>query len=342
MTLETLDCVWDSEGFLDTMPQKGELIRQGHAAGRDAAVPLDADGIAFLGMGFSGLAGDLVHDALGRATDWPLMSVKHYKLPRQVRRDWHVLSISHSGNTEETLALTEQALERGCGVTAFTVGGALENACSHIVRQPGHLQPRAATGHTWASLLGFLEGAGVTGRIPVDGMRKAVASVDRTNGIHVPYEENQAMQWAATLRDRVPMVYSTPAFATVGRAFRGLLNENAKKIAHDLVLPEANHNDLTAWSDPNRSQYAVACLHHAEQHPQLAKRITYMRERYGAWGLPWLDHMSPAIHTFEDHVIEQARAKQFLEYVSIYTALMRQQDPADITEIKALKASLAS
>lgn len=342
MTVETLDCVWDSEGFLDLMPEKTRLLQEGHQAGRAAATATEADGLAFLGMGFSGLAGDLVMDALGRATDWPMMSVKHYQLPRQVQRGWHVFSISHSGSTEETLALTEQALERGCSVTAVTTGGRLEALCGDVVRQPANLQPRAATGHTWASILGFLEGAGILDAVPLDDMRRAVASVDRQNGIHVPYEDNAAMQWATALRDRVPMIYSTPAFASIGRAFRGLLNENAKKIAHDLVLPEANHNDLSAWSDPNRSQFAVACLHHAEQHPQLAKRITYMRERYREWGLPWLDHMLPAVHSFEDHVVEQARAWQFLEYVSIYTALMRQQDPADITEIKALKARLAA
>lgn len=337
---EALDTVWDSEGFLESMTQKGELLRQGHAAGLEAAEPIEAAGLAFVGMGFSGIAGDLVMDALGRASPWPMMSIKHYKLPRQVRSDWHVLAISHSGQTEETLALVEQAQRRGCAVTGFSTGGALGQRVD-VVPQPGHMQPRAATGHTWASILGYFQGAGILEDVPIDGMRRAVAGVDRANGLHVPYEDNEALQWGHALRDKVSMIYSTPAFASMGRAFRGLLNENAKKLAFDLVLPEANHNDLTAWGDPNRAQFAAVCLHHAEQHPQLAKRIRYMRQRYAEWHVPWHDHMAPAIHTLDDHLIEQARAWQFLEYVSIYTALLRYQDPADITEIKALKAALA-
>ncbi len=346
VTLSSLDQEsWplDASNFLGAIQNKSNLLREGHAAGLKAAPgPLRASGLLFAGMGFSGISANLVKDAATRALDMPFSIVKHYQFPHHVKRDWMTLAVSYSGETEETLEVTRESRRREVPVTVFTTGGTIQELGDYVVPQPTGYQPRAALGYSWFSLLGFLEGTGMMhDQVPVEGAVAAVLEVDAACGPDVPEEQNEAKQLARKLHEKVPQIYATPAFYGVGLHFRGMLNENAKKIAHVDLIPECNHNDLTGWGDdPNRSHFTVLALSHAEQNPQIVKRIGFMRDRYTAWGLPWHHRQFNPVHSFQQHVIEQARAIQFLDYASFYVAMLRGEDPSEIREIKGLKAHL--
>lgn len=334
----------DPTGFLGAIQHKAELVRQGYQAGLDNAPrSLKADGLLFSGMGFSGFCADLVRDAATRALDIPFTVVKHYQYPHHAKPGWHCLAVSYSGETEETLTITREALRRGLDVTAFSTGGTLSRIAGRNIPQPSGFQPRAAFAHTWFSVLGFLEGSGILPEpIPVDEAVEAVQEVDRACGPEVPEEENEAMQLARKLVDSLPQIYATPAFWGVGEHFRGSLNENAKKIADVDLVPECNHNDLSGWGGDvrHRGLFSVVCLSHTNQNPEMRKRLTFMEQRYREWGVPWHNKTFRGIVGFQDHVVEQARAIQFLDYTSVYIAALRGQDPADIKDIKALKAFL--
>jgi glucose/mannose-6-phosphate isomerase len=334
----------DPTGFVAAIQRKAELMAEGHAAGLAAASPgLRADGILFAGMGFSGFAADLVRDAATRDLDIPFSVVKHYQFPHHVKPGWHTLAMSYSGETEETLSVARESLRRGVDVTAFSTGGTLAALAARNVPQPKGYQPRAAFAHNWFSVLGFLEGSGVLkGRVPLQECVAAVQDVDRTCGPDVPEDDNEAMQLARKLAEPVPKIYATPAFYGVATHFRGSLNENAKKIADVDRVPECNHNDLTGWGGDadNRRHYAVVCISHADQNPEMRKRLDFMEQRYRGWGVPWHNKTFPGLHSFHEHVLAQAQAVQFFDYVSIYVAALRGQDPASIKDIAALKAFL--
>lgn len=334
----------DPTGFVEAIQRKATLVADGYRAGQaNATRGLRAEGLLFAGMGFSGFCADLVRDAATRALDIPFTVVKHYQYPRHVKPGWHCLAISYSGETEETVAVTREALRRGVKVTGFSTGGTLAKLAQGNVPQPTGYQPRAAFAHTWFSVLGFLEGSGlIDERVPVDAAVKAVRDVDAACGPDVPEEHNEAMQLARRLVDSIPQIYATPAFYGVGLHFRGSLNENAKKIADVDLVPESNHNDLTGWGGDvrHRGLFSVLCLSHGNQNPEMRKRLNFMEDRYRSWGVPWHNHTARPINTFGDHVVEQARAVQFLDYTSVYIAALRGLDPADIRDIKALKEFL--
>lgn len=336
----------DPKDFLGSIQEKAKLLQDGYQVGFESAPRgLKADGLLFAGMGFSGMGANLVKDAATRAMDVPFTIVKHYQFPHHVKRGWQCLALSYSGDTEETLSVAKTALERGVPVTGFSVGGQLKELLGKVVAQPAGYQPRAAFGHAWFSLLGFLEGSGlVREEIPVAEAVAAVHGVDRSCGPEVPEAENEAKQLARSIWRKIPKVYATPSFYGVGLHFKGMLNENAKKIADVDLVPESNHNDLTAWgSDPeNRRHFACLALSHANQNPQLRKRLSYMEERYRSWGVSWTNLTSAPIDSFREHVIEQARMIQFLDYTSVYVAALKGEDPSEIREIKALKAHLKS
>jgi glucose/mannose-6-phosphate isomerase len=171
---------------------------------------------------------------------------------------------------------------------------------------------------------------------------RAVQEVDAACGPGVPSGHNEAKDLARTIWRPIPQIYATPAYYGVGLHFRGMLNENAKKIADVDLVPESNHNDLTGWGGDteNRRHFTVLCLSHSNQNPQLRKRLDYMEERYRSWGVPWTNLTSDPITNFRDHVVQQARMIQFLDYTSVYVAALKGEDPAEIREIKALKAHL--
>ncbi|MGB0652326.1 MAG: SIS domain-containing protein [Thermoplasmatota archaeon] len=344
LSLDPADGAWplDRSDFLGAIGEKADLIRRGYEAGRAAAEPLSPAGLLFAGMGFSGISSNLVKDACTRALDIPFTIVKHYQFPHHVKPDWHTLAVSYSGETEETLEVTQEAVRRGVPVTSFSTGGTISGLAAAKVVQPKGYQPRAALAYAWFSLLGYLRGSGILDEeVPVDAVMEAVQAEDATCGPTVPEADNPAKQLARHLATPIPQIYATPAFYGVGLHFRGMLNENAKKIADVDLVPECNHNDLTGWGDdPNRAHFTAVALSHGAQHDQIHTRLAHMEERYRAWGVDWHHRQARPIHTVQEHIVEQARAIQFLDYVSFYTAMLRQEDPSEIREIMGLKAKL--
>lgn len=332
----------DSEDFLRFIRQKASLIRDGYSVGREHAEPLDPDGLLFAGMGGSGATANLIRDACTRAMDLPFSIVQHYQIPHHVQAGWRTIALSYSGNTEETLQVARDSRARAVPVTAFTTGGALRAAADTIVPQPAGFQPRVALAHPWFSVLGYLEGSGILKEsVPVEEAADAVEEMNDACAPEVPEAENEAKQAARRLVTKIPQLYATPAFYGAAAYFRAMLNENAKKIAGLELIPECNHNDLMGWgSDPNREHFTVMVLSHGEQNPEIQKRIAFMAEQYQAWGIDWHHHTFAPIHSFAEHVVEQARAVQFSDYVSFYVAMMRGVDPAQIQAITALKSAL--
>ena len=326
--------------FLQGIASKAQLIRAGHQAGIAQARPdLRPSGLLFAGMGGSGAAAMLVRDAASCVLEKPYTITQHHGVPHHVKSDWHVLAVSYSGETEETIAAVREAGRRGCGVTAFSTGGTLATLADGHVTQPTGYMPRVALAHAWFSVLGFLEGSGMLAeRVPVKEAMAAVREVDLACGPEVPEAQNEAKQLARRLHERIPQIYATPAFAGIGTFFAALLNENAKKIADVDEIPECNHNAFTGWSgDANRKHFTVLVLSGKGQDPELARRIDFMRERYTKWGVPWDHREFAATGTFAEHVVEQARALQLLDYASYYTALLRGVDPAEIEAVTDLK-----
>lgn len=332
----------DRSGFLSAIQNKAELMEAGHAAGAShAPARLRPEGLLFAGMGFSGVSADLVKDACTRALKMPFTVVKHYQFPHHVKKDWHCFAVSYSGETEETLSVARVALARDVPVTAFTSGGTLASMAP-VVPQPQGYQPRAAFAYTWMSLLGFMEASGILGeKVPIRRAVGAVREMDEACAPSVPETHNEAKRLARILYEKIPQIYATPAFYGVGKHFRGMLNENAKKIADVDLVPECNHNDLSGWGeDPNRKHFTCLALSHANQNPQIQKRLAFMEERYTQWGLPWYHRVFPSIETMQEHIVGQARAIQLLDYTSFYIAMLRGVDPSEIREIRALKDRL--
>ena len=91
--------------------------------------PEQIDNVLVLGMGGSGVSGDLLATVAGPFMPLPVVVVKGYEPPSYVNDRTLVFAMSFSGNTEETLDAVTTAVNAGCRVVAVTQGGLLADRC---------------------------------------------------------------------------------------------------------------------------------------------------------------------------------------------------------------------
>ena len=110
--------------------------------------PCSATSVVVAGMGGSGIAGRLAQALAEQCGGVRVSAWSDYGLPAWADGSEHLIAVSYSGNTAETLSSAGRAAELGCNWEAITTGGRLaELARQHSAPvtavEPGH-QPRAA------------------------------------------------------------------------------------------------------------------------------------------------------------------------------------------------------
>src|SRR5205085_8722208 len=112
--------------------------------------------IVVLGMGGSGIAGDVLAATANAALPVPVVVLKQIRTPRFVDRATLAFAVSYSGNTDETLAMSQGAIDAGAQVVAISAGGKLAELAAAAgalhVACPGGFMPRAALGALVAPL----------------------------------------------------------------------------------------------------------------------------------------------------------------------------------------------
>jgi glucose/mannose-6-phosphate isomerase len=234
-------------------------LAEGWSRTRDLTLPAGhrkASSIALLGMGGSAIAGDIARGVFSDRLTRPLMVVRDYELPASVGPETLVIASSFSGGTEETIAALTAALERRCPVIVLTTGGPLLEVARraelpHLAFEPGG-QPRAALGRSLAMLAGLLERAGMLplDDAEIDGAVSAGEAMAAAVGPDVELERNEAKRLAWELVDRWPTVEASGWLAPVARRWKTQLNENGKTGASWEELPEATHNTVVGYAEP--------------------------------------------------------------------------------------------
>src|SRR5258706_3659334 len=120
----------DSLGVLETLRGAPEQLAAAHeAAGKaidTASLPKvsDFDHIVFMGMGGSGIVGDVVQSMGSGSLPVPVSVLKYYRTPAFVGPRTLAFAISYSGGTEETVEMARGALDAGARLMTVTCGGA--------------------------------------------------------------------------------------------------------------------------------------------------------------------------------------------------------------------------
>ncbi|MBV8559896.1 MAG: bifunctional phosphoglucose/phosphomannose isomerase [Acidimicrobiia bacterium] len=273
----------DSQGMLAATLALPEQV----AEAADRAVGLrglpstdEVNAVVVLGMGGSGIAGDIVAAVAGPFMPVPVVVAKSYELPAFVGEGTLVFAVSFSGETEETVEATSEAAVQGATVVVVSGGGELtrlgEAWGAPMVAVPkGIPQPRAAVGALAVPPLIVLEQIGLfpgARRWVDEAVRSVVTRRDELNA-----DDTMVTDLARRIGRTIPLIYGGGALGAVAaQRWKTQMNENAKIPAFWNTQPELCHNEIAGWGqhgDLTRQAITLVAVRHGFEHPQVMRRF---------------------------------------------------------------------
>jgi glucose/mannose-6-phosphate isomerase len=327
--------------FADQMETSWKLSRALAIPERHAA----ATAVAVLGMGGSAVCGDLVRAIFGDRLTEPIVSVRDYELPAWVGPSTLVVAVSHSGATEETLTALGTALERRSPVAAITTGGPLGEVAARVdlprLVFPNETPPRASLGYTLMALTGMLERAGMLALTDEDVAAgvEAARSVAAACAVDKPTDSNLAKQIAWSLLDRLPIIEGSGFLAAVARRWKTQLNENSNSTASAEELPEATHNTVVGYDQPDalRDHHYVVFLEGSDDNPRNKRRARLSEEMLDTVG----SSHQKVMFDQSGRLAQACAAIALGDYVSFYLAMLYGVDPSATPALTLIKETLA-
>jgi glucose/mannose-6-phosphate isomerase len=240
----------------------------------------DITSVVVLGMGGSGIAGDIVAAVAGPFMPVPVVVAKAYELPAFVGDGTLVFAVSFSGDTEETVEATSEAAVQGAKVVVVSGGGELTRLGdawgSPMVGVPDDIpQPRAAVGALAIPPLIVLEQIGLfpgARRWVDEAVRGLAARRDELTG-----DDTIVTDLARRIGRTIPLIYGGSAVGAVAaQRWKTQMNENAKIPAFWNAQPELCHNEIAGWGrhgDLTRQAITLVALRHDFEHPQVMRRF---------------------------------------------------------------------
>ncbi len=338
----------DKSDMLGILHEFPEQILKVATAIKETEFPLleqfDPDKIMILGMGGSGIGGELLSALVEHEAKVPIITVCDYTLPAVADERTLVLACSYSGNTEETLSSVNEAFNRSCRIICITSGGKLEEFCKahelSLFTIPSGMPPRAAIAFLFFPLPMILEKGNI---VDVDAEFSEVIDklVELRDSVvpEVPSDQNPAKILAMKFNNSIPVIYGHSYLTKVAHRWRTQLNENAKVLAMVGGFPDMNHNEIVGWSDAPEEVtklFSVILLRSPDEHPQVSKRIELTKQTL----------LARAGSVFEVEAQGASRLTRMLttiylgDYISVYLALLREVDPTPVRAIEELKRKL--
>ncbi len=360
----------DPGEMLRTVATSGAQVREAAALAADVDfTDLVVDGrpraVVVLGMGGSGISGDVLAAVCGYECPVPVIVSKGYGLPGWVGASDLVCGVSCSGTTEETLSGFEEALRRGSRLLGV---GAADSPLAFIAERgrgpfiPVRAAGRLPRGMMWGlsvPLILALERLGLVDA-PAEAIEATAVRLDEIATLCRPASEafvNPGKELALGLADQLVMAWGCSPVASVA-AYRLACqwNENAKLPAVSAALPEANHNQVVAFDGPygagsgtgGRDIFAdpeeqserlrlVLLRDPQDEHPQVTRRAEVSKEIADARGVAYTELVAEGGSRLE----RLASLVGLIDYASVYTALGLGIDPTPIAAIQDLKARIA-
>ncbi len=238
------------------------------------------ENVVVLGMGGSGISGDVLVAAAAPFMPVPVTVVKGYEPPDFVGTGSLVFAMSFSGNTEETLEAAAGAYEAGASLIVVAGGGDLVRLAGEwdvpVVPVPTDIpQPRAALGAMAVPPLVLLEEIGLFPGA-LQWVDQAVSQLKRRRD-QLIRPGSPAEELARRIGRTIPLVHSSGDLgAAAALRWKAQINENAKSPAFFNVYPELCHNELAGWGqhgDATRQLITLVNLRHDAEHPQVSRRF---------------------------------------------------------------------
>lgn len=334
----------DPEGMIDFIENFPQMCLDAKTIARNFALPsyyIKAKKFLIIGMGGSGVAGDIICDLLF-SKGIVIETVHDYSIPGWVDSDTVVICCSYSGNTEETVSGFLEAKEKGAKLICITTGGKLKSLAEKfsipIITLYVKEQPRAAFPHFFVFILSIFEKLGHVSlsdtefMTAIEFLEKHILKFKSSTRTVA----NTAKSLALEIQNFVPVIYSSGILSSVGQRMKTQINENGKHFAFHEKLPELNHNSVLGYLHP-KTNIIVISLESAFDHTRVTKRqnITcdiLRRDKIKFERIKFVPN--------QGEIAEILTMVLFGDFVSYYLAILNGENPSEIRNINFLKSEL--
>ena len=355
----------DPQGMLRAVASGAAQVREAAALCAEAGVARLAEedrprAVVVLGMGGSGIAGDVLAAVAGLSCPVPVLSHRGHGLPQWVGAADLVIAVSCSGTTEETLSGLDEAVRRGCRLLVVAADG----SPVHELGQRGRAllvpvsqgrQPRASVFALSTPLL--LAGAALgLLECSLEEVEATAVLLEQLASRNRPVAEtvlNPSKTLSLSLVGRLPSIWgSSPLAGVAAYRFACQLNENSKTPATWGQLPEAVHNQVVAFDGPfaggprdifadpeesDGSRLHLVLLRDSVEHPGVAARARVARDLARSRGVEVSELLAEGSSPFQ----RIASLITLGDWTSTYLALAQGTDPTPVDAITDLKAQVS-
>ena len=295
------------------------------------------DHIVFAGMGGSGTLGDIIASILSK-TGIHTSVIKGYLLPKTVDSDTLVITTSVSGNTQEVLTILKNTQDIGCKkVVAFSSGGEIKDySLKHAIdfrEIPQIHSPRASFVSFLFSMLRILKPV-----IPfkdsdvyesIDELKiqnKAISS-------HNLSESNPAITLAKWING-IPLIYYPSGLQAAAIRFKNSMQENVKMHAITEDIIESCHNGIVSWE--RKSNVQPILLEGKDDYYKTKERYGIIKNYFDEKNISY-----QSISSVNGSILSKlVNLIYFLDYASIYRAILSEIDPSPVESIDFIKDKL--
>jgi glucose/mannose-6-phosphate isomerase len=320
---------------------------EGFALAKKIKISSKFNKIMISGMGGSALPGNILrtylasNENLTKNKNHDIIKIyqnRFYKLPHEAYNNCLNIICSHSGNTEETIASFQEALDNNLPCLGISAGGKIEEMCRENniphIKLPipfDNFQPRMATGHFTAAIIQIL-----INTAKLQDTTKAILDSAELLMSSMPALEEQGRILAKKLIGKTPIIYSSIEFKPLSLIWKIKFNENSKTPAFWNVFPELNHNEFVGFTNP-QANYFIIMLRNPEGHPRNLKRYDATAK--------FLENKGIKIETIDiatgETIYKLFSSLALCDWTSYYLALEYKIDPTPVAMVEDLKKELA-
>ncbi len=302
------------------------------------------ENVVVLGMGGSGIVGDVLVATAGPFMAVPVVTVKSHTLPAFVGEGSLVFVVSFSGDTEETIEAATEAAVQGAKLVMVTAGGELAKLGaawgSPLLAVPDTIpQPRAAVGAMAVPPLVVLEEIGLFPGA-TQWIQVAIEQLKRRRD-QLGAEGSAAAEVARRIGRTIPLMHASGALgAAAAERWKTQVNENAKAPAFYGVQPELGHNEVQGWGqhgDVTRQVLTLVTLRHDAEHPQVMRRFEFVTELMREVVAGVVEVRAEG----EGEMAQLFDLMLFGDFVSLHMAANEGIDPGPVPALAALKQHLS-
>lgn len=304
--------------------------------------------VVVAGMGGSVLGTHVIQTLFKDQLSVPIHVAPDYTVPAFVDSSTLVVGASYSGTTEETLAATQDAIDKGAMVTAVTSGGKLAELVKSqkspaLVFETSNNPcgvARMALGYSIFGQIALLARIGLLNisQEEYESLFSVVAAQQLLMGVDQKQDDNPAKLLAFQMCQKLPVIVTAEYHEGGAHVFANQLNENSKQFSEYRIIPELNHHLMEGLQFPesNSQNLFFFFIESDLFEKQNQTRMTLTKELLDNHNLEYMSYKL----TGETPLEQMVEVLLLAAYTSFYLAMLNDQNPSLTPQVDWFKGKL--